>query len=398
MNLIGRRGGGKTAAVLVVLASLVAALALTACGGGSSDADKTPTPGAATEPASRPTSSTNPGDIPADVGKDDEASLTGAGATFPAPLYTRWFSDYKSNVAPGVEINYQAIGSGGGVKQIAEQTVDFGASDAPLSDREIDNLPAPLQHIPTTIGAVVVTYNIDGVSQPLKLDGDTMAQIYLGNISKWNDEAIASQNPGVDLPDADIVVVHRSDGSGTSFVFTDYLSSVSPDWKDEVGTSKNPQWPVGLGGQGNDGVTQQVKQNQNSIGYVEVIYAEQNDLPAAELKNQSGNYVAATTESASMAASGIQLPDDYRVSIVNSPSPDAYPIASFTWILLYKEQSDANKGKALVDFLWWAVHDGQQTAPELSYAPLPDDVVKALEQTLLTQITGPDGQPLLTAQ
>jgi len=375
---------------------------LAACGSGTSDTDKTSTARASQPTATKaagvgsPTSS--PGgtiNIPSNVGKDDKAQLTGAGATFPAPLYTRWFSDYKSMVAPGVEVNYQAIGSGGGVKQITEKTVDFGASDAPMTDDELAKAKGVV-HIPTALGAVVITYNLDGVSQPLKLDGETIAKIYLGKITKWDDPAIASQNSGVTLPAAEIVVVHRSDGSGTSYVFTDYLSKVSKDWADAVGTSKNPQWPVGLGGQGNDGVTQQVKQNKNSIGYVEMIYADKNNLPKAEVKNAAGKYVAATTASTSKAAEGVAIPDDYRVSIVNSPAPDAYPIASFTYILLYENQADATKGKALVHLLWWAIHDGQKTTTELDYAPLPASLVQRIERTLTTDITS-GGQPLLKA-
>jgi len=373
------------------------ALLAAACGGGTSSGDQTATAAAkpttaATQPAGSPMPS---GTIPADVGKDDKAKLTGAGATFPFPLYSRWFSDYKAGVAPGVEVNYQSIGSGGGVKQITEKTVDFGASDAPLSDAEMAKAVG-IQHIPTTLGAVVMTYNLDGVSQPLKLDGETIANIYLGKITKWDDPAIAGQNTGVNLPAADIVVVHRSDGSGTSYVFTDYLSSVSADWKGGPGTSKNPQWPVGLGGQGNEGVTQQVKQNKNSIGYVELIYANSNNLPMAQVKNASGEYVTATTNTTSLAASGVALPDDYRVSIVNSRTKGAYPIASFTYILLYKDQTDTAKGRALVNFLWWAIHDGQKTNASLDYAPLPSDVVKSLEKTLTTEITS-GGQPLLRA-
>jgi phosphate transport system substrate-binding protein len=386
---------------VAVAIAVAAALVLSACGGGTSSSDKTATASAGTpaSTAAKSASASTPGGagatttIPSDVGKDDSAKLTGAGATFPNPLYTRWFSDYKSSVASGVEVNYQSIGSGGGVKQITEKTVDFGASDAPMSDSEVSKAKG-IQHIPTTLGAVVVTYNLDGVSAPLKLDGETIAKVYLGKIKKWNDDAIASQNAGVALPDAEIVVVHRSDGSGTSFVFTDYLSHVSSDWDGEVGTSKNPQWPEGLGGQGNDGVTQQVKQNKNSIGYVELLYAKTNNLPVAQVKNKSGEYIAPTTESTSTAASGVATPDDYRLSIVDSPTKGAYPIASFTYILLYKDQTDARKGKALVDLLWWAIHDGQKTTTELNYAPLPKDVVAKIEKTLTTEITS-GGQPLL---
>lgn len=346
-----------------------------------------------TEPAITPPA--NLSSIPSDVGKDNSARLTGAGATFPGPLYTRWFSDYKDHVAPDVQVNYQAIGSGGGIQQITQGTVDFGASDAPMTDREMEKA-AGIQHIPTVLGAIVITYNLPGVGSALRLDGETVAKIYLGDIRKWDDPAIASLNPGVSLPHEDIVVIHRSDGSGTSYVFTDYLSHVSADWKDRVGTSKNPQWPRGIGGQGNDGVTQQVKQNKNSIGYVELIYADTNHLPMAQLKNRSGDYVAPSTQSASLAASGIVLPADFRVSIVDSPAKGAYPIASFTYILLYRDQPNASKGKALVDLLWWAIHDGQKTAPELDYAPLALDIVHAVELTLATRITS-HGQALLVA-
>jgi len=387
---------GKLAALAGLAA--VSLTALVACGGGSSSSDKTPATTAptsaakATTPAGGATAAST-GAIASNVGKDDKAQLTGAGATFPNPLYTRWFADYKSGVAPGVEVNYQSIGSGGGVKQITEKTVDFGASDAPMSDSEMAKAPG-IQHIPTTLGAVVITYNVEGVSAPLKLDGDTIAKIYLGTIKKWNDAAIAGQNAGVTLPSSDIVVVHRSDGSGTSYVFTDYLSKVSTDWNAGPGTSKNPQWPVGLGGQGNDGVTQQVKQNKNSIGYVELIYADSNKLPMAQVKNQSGEYVTPSTDTTSLAASGVALPDDYRVSIVDAPAKGAYPIASFTYILLYRNQTDAAKAKALVDLLWWAIHDGQRTNATLDYAPLPAAVVKAIEKTLTTDITS-GGQPVL---
>jgi phosphate transport system substrate-binding protein len=292
-----------------------------------------------------------------------------------------------------VEINYQSIGSGGGVKAITEKTVDFGASDAPLSDSELSKATG-VQHIPTTLGAVVMTYNVDGVTAPLKFDGETIAKIYLGKITKWNDPAIGALNAGVTLPSNAIVVVHRSDGSGTSFVFTDYLSKVSADWNDGPGTSKNPQWPQGLGGQGNDGVTQQVQQNKNSIGYVELLYAKTNNLPIAQVKNKSGEFITPSTDATSLAATGVSIPDDYRVSIVDSAAKGAYPICSFTYILLYKNQPDAGKGKALVDFLWWAVHEGQQTTTELNYAPLPKDVVTKIERTLTTDITS-GGQPLL---
>ena len=395
---------GRTLFAIIVTAATASALVLSACGSSTSTKDKTATaaakqPTAAVTKSASASTATSGGtsttglSIPSNVGKDDKAQLTGAGATFPNPLYTRWFSDYKSSIATGVEVNYQSIGSGGGVKQITEKTVDFGASDAPLSDAELAKA-AGVQHIPTTLGAVVMTYNLDGVTAPLKLDGATIANIYLGKIKKWNDPAIAGQNSGVTLPTTDIVVVHRADGSGTSFVFTDYLSSTSTDWKSGPGTSKNPQWPVGLGGQGNDGVTQQVKQNKNSIGYVELLYATTNNLPQAQIKSKTGDYLAASSASTSLAASGVTLPADYRISIVDSATKGAYPIASFTYILLYKDQKDAAKGKALVDLLWWAIHDGQKTTTELNYAPLPADVVTSIEKTLTTDITS-GGQPLL---
>ncbi len=386
----------KLFAHVALLGALFTGVVFAACGSGTSDSQKTQTASAkaptagATKSSSTATSALG---IPGNVGKDDKAQLTGAGATFPGPLYTRWFSDYKSSVAPGVEVNYQAIGSGGGIQQITAKTVDFGASDAPMSDDEMSKA-AGIQHIPTTLGAVVITYNLSGVTTPLKLDGDTIAKIYLGTITKWNDPAIAGQNAGVNLPSADIVVVHRSDGSGTSFVFTDYLSNVSDAWKNGPGTSKNPQWPVGLGGQGNEGVSQQVKQNDNSIGYVELVYTKQNNLPAAQIKNKSGDYITPSTDSTSLAASGVTIPADYRTSIVNSSTKGAYPISSFTYILLYRDQTDATKGKALVDLLWWAVHDGQATTSELGYAPLPKAVVTTVEQTLTTNITS-GGQVLL---
>jgi phosphate transport system substrate-binding protein len=395
---------GKT--LFALAAVLACGAALTAACGGTSVADKTSTAAAkqpttaatktATTPATSATSSSG-SSIPSNVGKGDSAQLTGAGSTFANPLYTRWASDYKSNVASGVEINYQSIGAGAGIQQLTAQTVDFGASDAPMTDADEAKAAGTVQHIPTALGAVVITYNLDGVTQPLKFDGETLAKIYLGTITKWNDPAIASENAGVTLPSTDIAVVHRSDGSGTSFIFTDYLSNVSADWKAGPGTSKNPQWPVGLGGQGNEGVTQQVKQNKNSIGYVELGYAQNNNLPIAQVKNKSGDYITPAADSTSLAASGVTIPADYRVSIVDSPTKVAYPIVGFTWIIVYKDQKDATKGKALVDWLWWAIHDAQSVEASLGYAPLPAGVVKSLEKTLTTDITA-NGQPILKAQ
>ena len=307
-------------------------------------------------------------------------SLHGAGATFPNPLYQKWVSEY-GKLNPNVKIDYQSIGSGGGIKQIKEQTVDFGASDAAMSDQDLKSAPGEIVHIPTVLGAVVLTYNLTNISQPLRFSPEVVADIFLGKIKKWNDAKISADNPGVTLPASDIVVVHRSDGSGTSAVFTDYLSKVSPEWKEKVGSGVSPSWPVGLGGKGNEGVTGQVKQTPNTIGYVELIYAVQNKLPVAQIKNASGNFVEPSIDAVTgaAAASIANTPDDLRVSITNAPGAQAYPISSYTYILVYKEQKDAAKGKAVVDFLWWGIHDGEAHAKDLQYAPLPADIVKRAE-------------------
>lgn len=307
-------------------------------------------------------------------------SLTGAGATFPNPLYQKWLSEY-AKLHPNVRIDYQSIGSGGGIKQLKEQTVDFGASDAPMKDEELKSATGEILHIPTVLGAVVVTYNLEGMSKPLQFSPEVVADIYLGKIKKWNDPKITADNAGVSLPAADITVVHRSEGSGTSAVFTDYLSKVSAEWKEKVGAGTSPSWPVGIGGKGNEGVTGQVKQTPNTIGYVELAYAVQNNLPAAHIKNASGNFIEASIDSviAAAADSATSTPDDLRVSITNAPGPKSYPISSYTYILVYKNQRDATKGKALVDFVWWGIHDGESFAKELRYAPLPTDIVKRAE-------------------
>ena len=307
-------------------------------------------------------------------------NLQGAGATFPNPLYQKWLSEYgKSH--PNVRIDYQSIGSGGGVQQLKGQTVDFGASDSPMKDEDLKAAPGEILHIPTVLGAVVITYNLNGITQPLRFSPEVIADIFLGKIKKWNDPKIAADNSGVNLPANDITVVHRSDGSGTSAVFTDYLSKVSPEWKEKVGTGTSPSWPVGLGGKGNEGVTGQVKSTPNTIGYVELAYAVQNKLPVAELKNASGSFITPSidTVKAAAAASAANMPDDLRISITNATGPQAYPISSYTYILVYKNQKDAAKGKALVDFLWWGIHDGESFAKDLQYAPLPDDIVKRAE-------------------
>src|SRR5215203_574838 len=307
-------------------------------------------------------------------------SLQGAGATFPNPLYQKWLSEY-GRLHPNVRIDYQSIGSGGGIKQLKEQTVDFGASDAPMKDEDLKSAPGEVLHIPTVMGAVVITYNLQGVAEKLRFSPEVLADIFLGKIKVWNDAKIAADNPGVKLPANDITVVHRSDGSGTSAVFTDYLSKVSPEWKEKVGSGTSPSWPTGIGGKGNEGVTGQVKNTPNTIGYVELAYAVQNNLPVAQVKNASGNFIepsiAAVTAAAS--ASAPNMPEDLRVSITNAAGPDAYSISSYTYILLYKNQKDAAKGKAIVDFLWWGIHDGEGFGKDLQYAPLPDDIVKRAE-------------------
>ncbi len=307
--------------------------------------------------------------------------ITGAGATFPYPIYSKWFSEYNK-LKPELQFNYQSIGSGGGIQQITNKTVDFGASDAPMSDAELDKAPAALQHIPTVLGSVVVTYN--GPMTSLKLSPEALAGIFLGKVAKWNDPAIAADNAGVALPDAPIAVVRRSDGSGTTAVFTDYLAKVSDEWKTKVGAGKSVSWPVGLGAKGNEGVTGLVKQTPGAIGYVELAYANQNKLPKVAIKNASGKFIEPSIEATSAAAAGVDMPADYRVSITNSAAADAYPIASFTYLLVYKNQENAEKGTALVNFLWWAIHDGQKMAAALDYAPLPAAVVSKVEATLKT--------------
>jgi phosphate transport system substrate-binding protein len=318
--------------------------------------------------------------------------LTGAGATFPYPLYSKWFSDYATRT--GVKINYQSIGSGGGIRQLIEGTVDFGASDSPMTDEEMAKAKGgPVVHIPMVMGADVITYNIEGLSRPLNLTGEVIADIFLGKIKKWNDARIAALNGNAALPNQDILVVHRSDGSGTTYIFTDYLSAVSPAWKNGPGRGKEVQWPAGLGAKGNEGVAGQVKQTPGAIGYTELAYAKQNRLAYAAVQNAAGEFVLPTIESTTAAAAGVmsRLPDntDYRISIVNPPGAGAYPIASFTWILIYQNQPDADKGKKLVDFLKWALREGDASAAALDYAPLPAQMDTRLEQRVQTVAIGP---------
>ena len=319
--------------------------------------------------------------------------LQGAGATFPNPLYQKWLSEF-SKQHPNILIDYQSIGSGGGIKQIQAQTVDFGASDAPMTDAELKGAPGEIVHIPTVLGAVVLTYNLQDVSKPLRFSPDVIADIFLGKITKWNDPRIKADNADASLPAADITVVHRAEASGTSFVFTDYLSKVSAEWKDKVGADKSPKWPVGQGGKGNEGVTGQIKQQPNTIGYVELVYAVQNKLPAALIKNASGKFIEASIDAvtAAAAASAATTPDDLRVSITNANGADVYPISSYTYILAFKDQKDAAKGKALVDFLWWGIHDGQSFARDLQYSPLPAEIVKRAEAKINSITSG--GKPL----
>jgi phosphate transport system substrate-binding protein len=298
--------------------------------------------------------------------------INGAGATFPYPIYSKWFDEY-AKVDPSVRFNYQSIGSGGGQKQILAQTVDFGASDGPMSDDNLAKAPGKILHIPTVAGADVVAYNLPG-NPELKLDADTIAGIFLGNIKNWNDPKITALNPGVNLPNQEIVVVHRSDGSGTTYIWTDYLSKISPEWKSKVGTNTSVNWPTGIGGKGNEGVAGQVKQTPGALGYVELIYAVQNKMPYAEVKNSAGKFVKPSLESITAAMATAQIPDDFRFSMTNAPGESAYPIAGATWLLVYQQQKDAGKGKKLVEFLKWAAKDGEKMAMDLQYAPLPESV------------------------
>lgn len=322
------------------------------------------------------------------------SQLTGAGATFPNPIYQRWFDAY--NRATGVQVNYQSIGSGGGIRQYTEGTVDFGATDGPMTEEQLTAVNGNVVHIPTVLGAVVLTYNLPEIgSTQLVLDAATIAGIYLGKITTWNDPRIAALNPGVALPATDLIVVHRSDGSGTTYVFTDYLSKVSEEWLAQAGKATSVNWPTGLGGKGNEGVTQQVKQLAGAIGYVEMVYAVSNGLQFAQVRNAAGNPVVPTLESVTEAASSADLPadTDFRVSITNPPGANAYPIASFTWMLVHRDAADAAKATAIRDFLAWMVTpEAQQMALELQYAPLPANVVELVTARLATLTAG--GQPL----
>jgi phosphate transport system substrate-binding protein len=313
--------------------------------------------------------------------------INGAGATFPYPIYSKWFSEYNK-LHPDVQINYQSIGSGGGIKQLMSKTVFFGASDGPMTQDQLLAAPGKIHHFPTVLGAVVPVYNLQGVSD-LKFSGTVLANIFLGTITKWNDGEIAKLNPGVNLPATDITVVHRSDGSGTSYIWTDYLAKVSPDWKKRVGNANSVNWPAGVGAKGNEGVSGQVSQTPGSIGYVELIYALQNKISYGSVQNTNGKFVKASVDAVTAAATAAaaKMPADFRVSITNAPGDDVYPISSFTWLLLYQEPPDGDKAKskAMVEFLKWALNDGQKFASDLGYAPLPRSVVE-MEMKTLAQI------------
>jgi phosphate transport system substrate-binding protein len=314
-----------------------------------------------------------------------QTTLNGAGATFPYPMYSKWFSEYHK-LHPEIQINYQSIGSGGGIRQVINGTVDFGASDGPMTDDMLKEAKTKILHMPTVLGADVPAYNIPGVTAELKFTPDALAGIFLGKITKWNDKAISSANPGVNLPDKDIIVVHRSDGSGTTYIWTDYLSKISPEWQGQVGRGTSVKWPVGLGGKGNEGVAGSIRQLQGSIGYVELIYAAQNNISYGSVKNAAGNFVKASLDSVTAAAaSAPKMPADFRVSITNAPGKEAYPISSFTWLLIPAQSKDAAKGKILADFLNWMVTDGQKMTAALSYAPLPEGVVQK-EKDAIKQI------------
>jgi phosphate transport system substrate-binding protein len=305
--------------------------------------------------------------------------INGAGATFPYPLYTRWFDEY-TKVDPSVRFNYQSIGSGGGQQQILAQTVDFGASDGPMSDESLAKAPSKLLHIPTVAGAVVVTYNVPEVAA-LKLDGALLADIFAGRITSWSDPRIAALNPGIKLPNQDMIVVHRSDGSGTTYIFTDYLSKVSKDWQKRVGCNTSVRWPAGLGAKGNEGVAGQIKQLPGTIGYVELAYARQNKLALAQIKNAAGNFLTPSIETITDALNTANIPEDFRFSMVNPPGARAYPIAGATWLLVYQQQADAVKGRKLVEFLEWAMTKGKTMAGSLDYVPLPPALqTKVLER------------------
>jgi phosphate transport system substrate-binding protein len=318
--------------------------------------------------------------------KAQKTQINGAGATFPYPIYSKWFSEYNK-LHPDIQINYQSIGSGGGIRQLTNQTVFFGATDGPMTKEQLEAAPGNILHFPSVLGADVPVYNIPGVNAQLKFTGTVLADIFLGKITKWNDAALTSLNPGVALPGSDITVAHRSDGSGTTYIWVDYLAKVSPEWKQKVGVATSVNWPVGIGGKGNEGVAGLVKQTPGSIGYVELIYALQNKIAYGTVRNMEGEFASATVESvtAAAAAAATQMPKDFRVSITNAPGKGVYPISSFTWLLFYENPKDKPRARIMLDFLKWALTEGQKYAADLGYAPLPEGVVK-LEMEYLKRI------------
>jgi phosphate transport system substrate-binding protein len=308
-----------------------------------------------------------------------QTTVNGAGATFPNPMYQKWFSEYHK-AHPDIQFNYQSIGSGGGIRQVLAQTVDFGASDGPMTDEQLSQAKTKILHIPTVMGAVVPAYNVPGVSGELKFTPEALSGIFLGKVTTWNDPAIAKANPGVNLPAQNIIVVHRSDGSGTTYIFTDYLSKVSSEWQNGPGKGTSVKWPVGLGGKGNEGVAGMIRQMQGGIGYIELIYAVQNKIDYGSVKNSGGAFVKASLDSVTAAAASVKsMPADFRVSITNAPGKDAYPISSFTWLLIPEKSKEAAKGKILADFLTWMVDDGQKMTADLTYAPLPENVAEKVK-------------------
>ncbi len=309
--------------------------------------------------------------------------LTGAGGTFPNPIYQRWFTEYGQS-HPGVQINYQSVGSGAGIRQISQMIVDFGATDGPMNDKQLAESKQKLLHIPTVLGAVVPAYNLPGVNTELKFSGDVIADIYLGKITKWNDPRIARDNPGVNLPDHTILPVYRSDGSGTNYIFTDYLSKVSPEFKQKIGSATSVEWPLGVGQKGNEGVAGMIRNSPFSFGYVELIYAAQNHMLFGMVKNADGHWIKASTDTVSAAAAGAakNMPADYRVSITNAPGPNSYPISSFTWLLIPNPSKDPAKGKVLHDFLEWMLDHGEAEAASMTYAPLPQAVAERVRKTI----------------
>lgn len=359
----------------VALVVVAVGLALTACTGGFS--------------APRVSGTLQP-----DSGKHDSGNLTAAGATLPAIIYQAWFYDYNRHVSSNVKVNYQSIGSGAGIQQLIEGSVDFAASDAPMTDKEMARGPN-IQHLPAVASAVVLTYNLS-LGQPLRLDGAAVAKIFLGEITRWNDPALAALNPGVELPDQAIHVVHRTESSGTTYVFTDWLSKVSPAWARQIGRTKDPSFPVGIGGTGSEGVTRVVKQTPGAIGYVELNYATTNHLPVALLKNPAGNFVAPSLETVQAATEGVTLPPDYRGSITNADGPDAYPVATFTFLLINKHYGSCTKARVILHVLWWAYHseEARAEAHNLSYVTLPQKLQARVDATLHS-ITCDDGEKVL---